>query len=535
MIESAFETCPPECFVLLRDVLAHAVKLYPNRPALADGDRSFTYREASERVHRLAAGLLKLGLKPGDNIAILAHNSHRYWETYFVADIAGMPLAPLNTRLAAHELEFILNDGDVKALILGLEFLPAYSQFRPGTPGIEHVILLAGESGECLDYEQLIEENAPLDHSVREWDEDDMLNLCYTGGTTGLPKGVMLTQRNIVSNAQHAMLIFNFTEHDTWLHVAPMFHLADAWACYAITLAGGLHAFIPGFAPQATLEAIQRWHVTKTILVPTMINMLVNFPGIADYDTSSIEKIAYGASPMPVERLLAAVKTFGPRFVQAYGMTETAPLATAMLAHWLTFDGSAEDTRRVASCGRQVPGVEVRVVDQVTGEDVKPGQPGEIIIRGPNVMKGYWKREKETAEALRGGYMHTGDVAVIDQDNFVYIVDRAKDMIISGGENIYTTEVENALYEHPAVLEAAVIGIPDEQWGEAVLAVVVLREGAKATEQEMVDHCRTLIAGYKCPKRVIFQESPLPKTGAGKIQKTELRKPFWAGESRNVH
>jgi len=216
-------------------------------------------------------------------------------------------------------------------------------------------------------------------------------------------------------------------------------------------------------------------------------------------------------------------------------MTETAPLLTIMHARWLDWDGSDKDKARMASCGRQVPGVDVRVVDQETGEDVKPGQVGEIIARGPNVMQGYWKRPQETSEALRGGYMHTGDVATIDADNFIYIVDRAKDMIISGGENVYSTEVENALYDHPAVLEAAVIGIPDERWGEAVLAVVVLRDGATATEQEIIEHCRGLIAGYKCPKQVLFRDTPLPKSGPGKILKTELRKPYWEGKDRKVN
>jgi len=522
--------------VLLRDVLNHAVKLYPDKVATVDGDVRHTYAQTADRIRRLAAALLALGLQPGENIAILANNSHRYLETYFVADLAGMPLAPLNIRLSAHELEFICNDGEVKALFLGPEYLELFGHFKAGTPGIEHVILLDGPAGDgCLSYEALVSGHAPLVHAAREWGEDEMLNLCYTGGTTGLPKGVMLTQRNIVSNAQHFVQTCSFTERDIWLHVAPMFHLADAWACYAVTMVGGVHIFIPGFTPQATLEAIQRYRVTKTILVPTMINFVVNFPGLERFDTSSIDLILYGASPMPVDRLLAAVKAFGPKFMQAYGMTETAPLLTLMLREWIRYDGSEADNRRLSSCGREIPDVEVRVVDVVTGEDVAPGQAGEIIARGPNVMLGYWKRPKETAEALRDGYMHTGDIATIDEENFIYVVDRAKDMIISGGENVYTTEVENAIYEHPAVLEAAVVGIPDEQWGEAVLAVVVLRDGSATTEQELILHCKGLIAGYKCPKRVVLQTEPLPKSGPGKILKTEIRKPYWEGASRNVN
>ncbi len=521
--------------MLLRDILSHANKIYPDKVAIIDGDTRYTYRQAIERVYKLASGLLGLGLKPGDNIAILANNSHRYWETYFVADIAGMPLAPLNTRLAPKEYEFILNDGEIKALILGPEFVAAYEQFKDGVPGLKHVIHTHGPAPDgMLDYDTLVAASEPHAQSVREWDENDMLDLCYTGGTTGLPKGVMLTQRNVVSNAMHAIMI-GFNEQDTWLHVAPMFHLADAWAVYAFTMVGGVHVFVPAFTPAGTLQAIQDNRVTKTILVPTMINFVVNFPGTKDYDLSSLEMVLYGASPMPVDRLLAAVKVFGPILLQAYGMTETAPLLTAWQKPWLKFEGDETDMRRLASCGREIPGVDVRVVDEKTGIDVKPGEVGEIIARGPNVMKGYWKRPEETAKALRNGYMHTGDLASIDSEGFIFIVDRAKDMIISGGENIYSTEVENALYEHPSVLEAAVIGIPDERWGEAVLAVVVPREGTSPTEEELIEHCRGLIAGYKCPKKVVVQAAPLPKSGPGKILKTDLRKPYWEGEAKNVH
>jgi long-chain acyl-CoA synthetase len=522
--------------MLLRNVLEHAVKLYGNKQAIFDGDVTYTYAQASERIHRLASALLDLGLKPGDHIAILANNSHRYYETYFVCDIAGMPLAPLNIRLAAHELEFILNDGEIKALILGPEYVQLYEQFKDKTPGIQHVILTDGEPGPGMkSYEAIVAAAKPLDHSVRDWDEDDMLDLCYTGGTTGLPKGVMLSQRNVVSNAQHAYQTLGVGENDTWLHVAPMFHLADAWACYTLTMAGGSHVFIPGFTPQGTLEAIQKHRVTKTILVPTMINFLLAYPELDQYDTSSLNRLLFGASPMAVDRILAAVKAFGPVLFQAYGMTETAPLLTAMQPGWTSFDGSEEDTRKLASCGREVSGVTVRVVDPETMEEVKPGEVGEIVAKGPNVMLGYWKRGPETEEALRGGYMHTGDLATVDEENYVYIVDRSKDMIISGGENIYTTEVENAIYEHPDVLEVGVIGIPDERWGEAVLAIVVPREGTSPTEEGIIEHCRQLIAGYKCPKQVVFQSEPLPKSGPGKILKTELRKPYWAKEAKGVH
>ncbi len=521
--------------LLIRDVLSHAVTLYPDRVALVDGERRLTYRETSERVHRLASALLDLGLRPNDHIAVLANNSLQYWETYYVADAAGMPLAPLNTRLAAKELEFILNDCDVKALFLGPEFVTLYEEFRAAVPGLQHVIAMGGPAADDMhEYESLVSRAEPLAKSVREWAEDDMVNICYTGGTTGLPKGVMLTHRNVVSNAQHAIVFSKFDENDAWLHVAPMFHLADAWAVYAITLVGGMHVFVPAFSPAATLDAIQRHRVTKTLLVPTMINMIVNWPDTHSYDVSTLDLLIYGASPMPVDRLLGAVKIFGPILIQAYGQTESSPFLTIWNKSWLKFDGNDTEIHRLQSCGRQVGGVRVRVVN-ANDEDVTAGEFGEVIARGPNIMKGYWNRPNETAAALRGGWLRTGDVATIDEDNFVYIVDRAKDMIISGGENIYSTEVENAIFEHSAVLEAAVIGIPDERWGEAVLAIVVTKEGMSVSPDEIIEHTRRLIASYKVPKQVIVRSEPLPKSGPGKVLKTELRKPFWGEQAKNVN
>jgi long-chain acyl-CoA synthetase len=520
--------------ILVGDVLEHAVALYGDQPAIVDGETRYTYREAAERVRRLAGGLLGLGLHPGAHIGILANNSHRYWETYFAAHYAGTPLAPLNIRLSGKELEFIINDGELRALLVGPEYLELFESFRGNLPDLQHVIVLDDSAPAGMRaYEDVLAGAEPVTHAARDWHEDDLINLCYTGGTTGLPKGVMLTQRNVMANAQHALMLFGFNESDTWLHVAPMFHLADAWACYVLTMVGGTHVFIPGFAPDVFLNAVQSAGVTASILVPTMINFVVNHPTAKDYDLSSMRLLLFGASPMPTERILAAKALFGPILCQAYGMTETAPFLTAQRLEWLDYDTPA-GIERLASCGREIVGTRVRVVDE-QDRDVAAGGVGEIIARGPNVMAGYWRRPQETEQALRGGWMHTSDVARIDPDGYIYIVDRSKDMIISGGENVYTTETENALYEHPAVLEAAVLGIPDERWGEAVHAVVVLRDGASAGEQELIDHCKGLIAGYKCPKSVEIKAEPLPKSGAGKILKTELRKPYWEGRETGVN
>lgn len=520
--------------ILVGEVLERAETLYRDRPAVVDGETRYTYGELGQRVRRLAGGLLGLGLRPGAHVAILANNSHRYLETYFAAHFAGMPLAPLNIRLSAEELSFIMRDGEIRALLVGPEYLDLLAQFRDALPELAHVIVLEGPAADGdLMYESLIAGAEPVAAAPREWAEDDLINLCYTGGTTGLPKGVMLTQRNVVANAEHVQMTFGFAEDDVWAHVAPMFHLADAWACYVMTMVGAKQVFVPGFTPDGFLGAVQSEAITATILVPTMINFVVNHPQVDDYDVSSLRVIMFGASPMAVDRIQAARAIFGPILCQAYGMTETAPLLTAQRLDWLDYDTPA-GIERLASCGREVMGVRLRLVDE-EGADVPAGGVGEIVARGPNVMQGYWKRPEETATALRGGWMHTGDIARLDEDGFYFIVDRAKDMIISGGENIFTTEVENALYEHPAVLEAAVIGIPNEQWGEAVHAVVVLRPEQQATEAQLIEHCHDKIAGYKCPKSVTFSAEPLPKSGPGKILKTELRKPFWADQEIGVH
>ncbi len=516
------------------DVLDHAVALFGDRPALVDGATQYTYREAAERVRRLAGGLLKVGVQPGSHIGILAANSYRYWEAYFGAYFAGTPLAPLNIRLSAAELEFIMRDGELRALLIGPEYVPLLEQFHAQLAQLDTVIVLADEAPSGMfTYEAVLEAADPVKVSAREWHDDDIFNLCYTGGTTGLPKGVMLSQRNVISNAQHMLMHFGTGEDDGWLHAAPMFHLADAWACYAMTMVGARHIFLPGFTPEAFLDTVQRDHPTMTILVPTMINFVVNHPLVQDYDVSSLRLLLFGASPMPVDRIQSAVKIFGPILAQAYGMTETAPLLTAYKLGWIDYD-TEKGIARLASCGREVSGVRIRVVDE-HDNDVAANRVGEIIVRGANIMLGYWKRPEETALALRGGWMRTGDVGRMDEDGYLFIVDRAKDMIISGGENIYTTETENALYAHPAVLEVAVIGIPDETWGEAVHAMVVLRPEAAATESELIEHCHGLIAGYKCPKSVAFSKDLLPKSGAGKILKTDLRAPYWEGQAKQVH
>ncbi len=520
--------------MLINDMLARAVRQYGNFPALVDGEVRLTYKELNERVHRLAAALQGLGLEHGDHVAVLSHNSFRYMETYLAGSVAGVVIAPINTRLTARETAFILNDGETKALLLGADFVPMLAEIRGGLESVEHVILYQGEAPEgVLAYEDLLAAADPAAVAPRDWQDDDVAWLCYTGGTTGLPKGVMLTQQNVVSNARHAIQYAEYNERDIWLHVCPMFHLADSWSCVAFTVLGAFHVFQERFEPGRTLELIEQYKISAIIFVPTMINLLLDHPDAKKRDLSSLRRIVYGASPMPVERLKAAMELFGPILQQTYGQTETAPFLTATTLRGTKLEGSEMEVRRLASCGQELIGVEVRIVDE-SGNPVKPGEVGELIARGPNIMKGYWKRPEETAKTLVDGWVHTGDMATIDEEDWVFIVDRAKDMIVTGAENVYSTEVENALYRHADVQEAAVIGVPDNTWGEVVKAIVVRRPGRETTAEEVIAHCREWIAGFKCPKTVDFMDE-LPKSGAGKILKSELRKPFWEGKERRVN
>jgi long-chain acyl-CoA synthetase len=382
-----------------------------------------------------------------------------------------------------------------------------------------------------LSYEKLISDSSAKPPDI-EVQDSDLAGIFYTGGTTGLAKGVMLNHRNLLSNSHHMLINFPLIKDEVYCHAAPMFHLANGGAMYGNTTHGTKHTFLKAFDAKAAMEIIQKEKVTSVVMVPAMINFLLNHPDIAQYDLSSLKRIIYGASPMPVELLKKAMKVLGCDFIQGYGMTEASPLLTVLYPEDHHTEGPEKLTGRLLSCGREIIGVEVRVVNE-QGYNVKPGEVGEIIAKGPNIMQGYWKKEAETRAVLKNGWYYSGDMGTVDEENYIFLVDRKKDMIISGGENIYSTEVENALYTHPGVLEAAAIGVPDEKWGEAVKGVVVLKSGANVTAEELIQHCKGQIAAYKVPKSIEFI-SELPKSGAGKILKRDLREKYWKGHERRI-
>ncbi len=518
------------------DILRRSAKLSPEAAAVSCGRHKYNYEEFQERVLRLAGCLHEKGASKGDRVAVLMMNCHRYLEFYYATARLGALIVPINTRLSEGELTYILNDSESSLLAVDRHMLPILESIRADVKTVNSFIY-ADEDGTpegMIDYEDALADAGPFDGEVSV-EREDPAGLFYTSGTTGGPKGVILTHMNCVTNTYHVLITFGYREGDVYMHACPMFHLADGPMSHPITMVGGKHTFLPSFDPKAAMEIIENEKVSVTLFIPTMINFLINHPDFDKHDLSSLRLINYGGSPMPVELMRKAMEKIGPLFRQSYGLTETAPLLTSLPPSEHVLEGPEHRVRRLASCGREVAGVEVRVVND-EGENVKPDEVGEIICRGPNIMKGYWRKPEETAAVLRGEWFHTGDMATVDEEGFLFIVDRKKDMIITGGENVFSTEVENALYKHPAILEAAVVGVPDEKWGEAIKAVVVLREGHSATEQEIIDYCREQITHYKCPRSVDFHpDDQLPKSGSGKILKAQLREKYWGGQGRRVH
>jgi acyl-CoA synthetase (AMP-forming)/AMP-acid ligase II len=491
--------------------------------------RQRTFREVAGRVARLAGGLRGLGVDSGDRVAMLSLNSDRYLEYLLAVPWADAVLNPINIRWNESEIIYALTDSDTRVLLVDDAHQGMLAAIRAGCEDLVAVYCGDGPAPDgTVDYEELIAGASTVPDVRRGGNE--LAGIFYTGGTTGDPKGVMLSHVAMVTSWLGAIAsgyLFGSGHRTRYLHAAPMFHLADLAAWGAATLLGGTHVIVPRFDPAAVLSAIENHHVSDIALVPTMVQAIVDHPELSAYDLSSVRAILYGASPIPqtlLERATAALP--GASFTQAYGMTELAPIATLL---------GPEDHANPAllrSAGRAVPNCEVRIVDE-TGAEAPRGAVGEIVVRGGNVMLGYWNKPDETAAVIRDGWMHTGDGGFMDEAGYLFIVDRMKDMIVTGGENVYSAEVENALARNPAVSQCAVIGIPDRDWGESVHAVVVLRSGAQTSSEEIRRHVKGFIAGYKAPRSVEFVDA-LPMSGAGKILKRELRRPYWPDCGRQV-
>lgn len=509
--------------------LHRSVQQTPDAFMTIFGDRQRTFAEVADRVARLAGALRGLGVGDGDRVAYLGLNSDRYSEYLLAVPWANAVLNPVNIRWSPAEIAYSLQDSESTVLFIDDAFgpmLPALKQAYPALATVIHTGDGPAPEG-AQSFEDLVTGSEPIEDARRGGDE--LAGLFYTGGTTGFPKGVMLSHASLLISTLGVIATGDlFGPGGRYLHAAPMFHLADLAGWNAQLLQGGTHVIIPMFEPGAVLKAIETHQVTDALLVPLMIQAVIAHPELSERDLSSLRGVIYGASPIPQAVLERAMKAFpNADFTQAYGMTELAPVATL-----LGPDDHKKDTL-LRAAGRAAPHAEVKIVDPGDNE-VPRGTVGEIVVRGGHVMQGYWNKPEETAAAIRDGWMHTGDGGYMDDEGYVFIADRIKDMIVTGGENVYSVEVENAVAKHPAVAQCAVIGIPDEQWGEAVHAVVVLKPGEQATAAEIREHTKTLIAGYKAPRSAEFVDE-LPVSGAGKILKRDLRKKHWGDADRQVN
>ncbi len=507
----------------LPSVLQRTAQLFGSQPAIYHSEGHYTWAEFVDRVARAAGVLQRLGLQPGERFGIIGRNSFRQAELMYAAYWMGTIPVPVNYRLAAPEIGSILDDAECRLLVVADEFAPL---IEDGALSAWHdrTLYLAAQTDDVVwpQYEGLMATTEPI--PPRECAEDDDALLLYTGATTGRAKGVRLSHRNIVSSGLQNIAAMQIRPDDIYLHVGPMFHSGDLRGT-ALTMAGGAHAFLPAPSGQAVLEAIERYRATVVTMVPTIVMMTLQEPDFQTYDLSSLRLLQYGGSPMAVDWIRRAVAQYrGVEIQQVYGLTETSPVLTVL-------DG--EDHRQaleigeygvLKAAGRPLIGVDIRIVDD-DGHQVEAGQPGEVTVRGPNVTGGHLNLPEENQRAFQHGWFHTGDVGRVDAAGYLYVMGRKKEVVITGGENVYTSEVEAVLHEHPKVHEAAVVGVPDERFGEALFAVIVPAPGSSITEEEVISHCRGKIGGYKIPRRMAFVDE-MPRSALGKVLKSEIQRIY---------
>jgi acyl-CoA synthetase (AMP-forming)/AMP-acid ligase II len=515
-------------------LLTKSARTFPDNLAVAHGPKKLTYAQFNTRVNRLVNSLAKLGIKQGDNVALVQYNYPEMLESIFACFKAGYGAVPINFRLHPNEFAFIIDHSQAKAVIVSPEFNEAIIDIRARMPQARHLITLSDAEGELLDYEKLI--SAESD----QWEDvcvqpDDLAWLFYTSGTTGLPKGAMLTHRNLLAMTMnfYADICPGLGPDDVILHAAPLSHGSGLYALPNIgKAAANVILESKSFDPELIFKTIEEYRVTNMFAAPTMVKLMAESRAAGRYDHSSLKAINYGGAPMLVEDLKEAMAKLGACLVQLFGQAES-PMTITYLPHRdHVLKGTPEQIGRLASAGFARTDVEVKIFDP-DDKELSPGEMGEIVTRSDLVMKGYWRNPEATAETLRNGWLHTGDVGYMDEGGYLFIMDRSKDMIISGGENIYPREIEEVLVRHPAVREVAVIGVPDPQWGEAIKAVVSLVPGQSTTEEELTAFCKDNIASYKKPKSVDFVDE-LPKNNYGKILKRELRATYWEGKERKV-
>jgi long-chain acyl-CoA synthetase len=510
-----------------------AVELFADRDAVIDGHYRANWGQHLARVSQLCDALSgPLAVAPADRFAVLAMNGHEYLELWHAAFFGAAVINPLNLRLAPKELAYIIQDSGTEVIFADATFAPlvaAARQHMENDP-IRHVVFVGEGSPHAAcdkNYETLLSVADPV--LPAEPEETDPVVLMYTGGTTGLPKGVLIEHRAQILNLYHGMMSIKDLKTETFLLQTPMFHAASMFGILGTAITGARTVIIPMFEPEAVLKLIEEHQVTDTVMVPTMIGLCLAAKGYSPARLASLQMLIYGASPMPAATLKQIhIDLPNLSLVQGYGMTEACSTATILPA-----EDHIPGSPRLASVGRPVMGVRISIQDE-TGCKVPQGEIGEVCLRGGNLMREYWNKPEATAEVFRDNWYHSGDAGYIDEDGYLFLVDRVKDMIVTGGENVYSAEVESAISTHPAVAQVAVIGIPNERWGEAVHAVIVVAPNATLTEDEIVAYTRESIAGYKVPKSVSFRTEALPLSGAMKVLKRDLRAPYWAGHEKQI-
>ncbi len=512
------------------DIIYRNALLHADDEAFVCGAQRITFAQFNARVNNLIHGLCSLKVKKGDVLGILSWNRLEYPDVYGAAMKGGFIASPFNPRLQIDELEYLINYSEANTLFFDPAFASTVDGLRSRLSRVRNYISFGNTVADMVSYYQLLA-GYPSDEPEMQVSKDDPLIILYTSGTTGVPRGALYTHFRKLDNTRIKALEMGAKPGDRHVMVLPFFHIGGDSHVWPFFIVGGCNVIMPqkSFDPVAVLQTIQNEKATDMQIVPTQLNSLLSCQDLKAYDLSSLQRIYYAASPMPVELLRRGLAVFGSIFSQGYGQSESGPQICALprKAHQV-LNRPAEEQKVLSSCGQPSLGVHVRVVDE-NGSDVAPGTVGEIIAQSDSIMAEYWRRPDETKETIRDGWLHTGDMGFYDEKGFIYIVDRKKDMIVSGGENVYSREVEDVLYTHPAVAEVAVIGIPDPVWVERVHALVVLKAGAEATEEEMINFCRKHIARFKAPKGVEFMDS-LPKSPQGKILKKEIRQKYWTAK-----
>jgi len=513
---------------VLADVARRQAERRPNALATKDGQYETTYAQLDANSNRVADRLIVDGVRPGDRVAVLSKNSDFFFELWFGANKARAALAGVNFRLAPPEIAYIIDDSEAKILFVGEDFYDLAEKALSQAQSRPKLIALDGERPGYVWYETWRAEGSALDPNLPATDDDVVLQL-YTSGTTGHPKGVEVSNANMMAflGMAHGVAGFNYNADENVINAMPQFHVAGTNIGIAAIASGARVHILRDLVPAQILDMIAREKINHAFFVPAVILMLMQAPEMAGADLTSVRTVSYGASPIAEDLLVRARERFGCAFLQFYGMTETCGAGT-----FLPPEAHDPAKNKLRSCGIPWPGIDVKVVD-ASGNECAPGEVGEIVIKAPIVMKGYWKRPEATAEAVTDGWMHTGDAAYKDEDGYFFIYDRVKDMIVSGGENIYPAEVENALFSHPELADVAVIGVPDDKWGETVKAIVIAKPGAAPSAESVIAHARERLAAYKCPKTVDFVDA-IPRNASGKILRRELRKPYWEGRGRMV-